>query len=416
MNEAPDRPAAGGPAAESERLADLERRLAASEAEVAALRSQRDASAEETERLRASVGLLAELTLVVPLTDDPRPWLQRIARLLVPKLADGCLFEILEGAQILPVAAAHCDESTTARLLAGDETALEKAFRGAALRAPLTVRAERLGWLTVWTERERSLGPTEHALVDWVARHAAAQLDNARLYSRGQTDARMRDEFVAMAAHELRTPLQALGMGLDLVKGRLDGTADELPRPWLEARLSRTRQQVTRLKQLVDSLLNVSELQSGSLELRPERFDLGDAVHELATRAEDELRWAGCTLTTSIAQAVGSWDRLRVELIASNLIGNAIKYGTGKPIHVAVEAESSRVRLTVRDEGVGIAPEHLDRIFGRFERVHGSSRTSGFGLGLWIVRELVRAMDGTIRVDSAVGRGSTFTVELPLGS
>ena len=416
MDEAPDRPAEGPSASAEERLVELQRRLAAAEAEVAALRSQRDSSAEETERLRATAGLVAELTLVVPLTDDPRPWLQRIARLLVPKLADGCLFELLEGAQTLPVAAAHCDEATAAGLLAGDATAVEKAFRGAALRAPLTVRAERLGWLTVWTERERSLGPAEHALVDWVARHAAAQLDNARLYSRVQTDARMRDEFVAMAAHELRTPLQALGMGLDLIKGRLDGTADELPRPWLEARLSRTRQQVSRLKQLVDSLLNVSEIQSGSLELRPERFDLADAVRDLAARAEDELRWAGCTLTTALDPAEGSWDRLRVELIASNLIGNAIKYGTGKPIHVAVEAGSARVRLSVRDGGVGIAPEHLERIFGRFERLHGSSRTSGFGLGLWIVRELVRAMGGTIRVESTVGAGSTFTVELPIGS
>lgn len=410
----PPREAAAAPADGDARFAELEVRLAEAEAQVARLGAQRDDAADEAERLRGAVGLLGDLTLVVPLSDDPQPWLQRIARLLVPRVADGCLFEVLVGDRLIPLAAAHTQAAKAEALLRGDPTELLHVFKGAALRAPLAVRGERLGFLTAWADGDRSLGPTEHALIDWVARHVAAQLENARLYSTAERDARQRDEFIAMAAHELRTPLQALGMGLDLVQSRLSATADELPRAWLDARIGRTRQQVSRLKQLVDSLLNVNEIQSGALELRPERCDIAEIVRELAARAEDELRWAGCVLTTELEAAAGRWDRLRVELIVSNLLGNAIKYGAGKPVRIAVRAEGASVRLVVRDEGPGIAPEDQERIFGRFERLSGGARTSGFGLGLWIVRELAGAMGGSVRVDSAPGRGSAFIVELPL--
>ena len=109
----------------------------------------------------------------------------------------------------------------------------------------------------------------------------------------------------------------------------------------------------------------------------------------------------------------GKWDRLRLDQIVTNLLSNAMKYGSGEPIEVAMTGTPEAVRLEVRDHGIGIAPEHQSRIFDRFERAVSGRHYGGLGLGLWIVRQILDALGGSIRVRSAPGEGSTFTVELP---
>jgi signal transduction histidine kinase len=114
------------------------------------------------------------------------------------------------------------------------------------------------------------------------------------------------------------------------------------------------------------------------------------------------------------ASLPGTWDRLALEQILDNLVTNAIKYGDGKPIDVAAVADADACVVTVRDRGVGIRPEDQARIFERFERVaEHAARAGGFGIGLWLVRQLVDAMGGTIEVSSNRGEGSAFTVRLP---
>ncbi|MFY0525008.1 sensor histidine kinase [Archangium gephyra] len=109
----------------------------------------------------------------------------------------------------------------------------------------------------------------------------------------------------------------------------------------------------------------------------------------------------------------GWWDRLRLEQVVTNLVSNAIRYGAGRPIHARVEVVGENARLVVRDEGIGIPPEALERIFGKFERAVSERHSGGLGLGLYITHSIVEAMGGTIRVESRPGQGSTFTVELP---
>jgi signal transduction histidine kinase len=111
---------------------------------------------------------------------------------------------------------------------------------------------------------------------------------------------------------------------------------------------------------------------------------------------------------------VGSWDRLRVEQVVANLVANALTYGPGCPVEMSVTRETECACIRVRDYGIGIAAEDQRRIFQRFERAVPMSHYSGFGLGLWIAREIVAAHGGSIDVDSEVGRGSTFIVRLPL--
>jgi CheY-like chemotaxis protein/anti-sigma regulatory factor (Ser/Thr protein kinase) len=109
----------------------------------------------------------------------------------------------------------------------------------------------------------------------------------------------------------------------------------------------------------------------------------------------------------------GEWDPLRLDQVLSNLLGNAVKYGAGQPIDIEVSAAGERARVRVCDRGVGIAPADQARIFDRFERAHSQHKVEGFGLGLWISKQIIDAMGGTIAVSSTPGVGSAFTIELP---
>jgi signal transduction histidine kinase len=137
-------------------------------------------------------------------------------------------------------------------------------------------------------------------------------------------------------------------------------------------------------------------------------------VREVAMRFEDEISRAGSRLDLMAETPItGNWDRLRLEQVVSNLISNAIKYGGGKPIAVLVEGDDELGCLIVRDEGIGIAEVDQQRIFDRFERTVTVHRVGGFGLGLWISKQIVEAHGGTIRVQSEPGAGSSFVVQLP---
>jgi len=149
---------------------------------------------------------------------------------------------------------------------------------------------------------------------------------------------------------------------------------------------------------------------------KPQDVDLASTAREVLARFDDELRRAACTLTLRADTAVvGRWDRMRVEQILTNLVSNAIKYGAGRPIEVFVESAGGAGRLSVRDHGIGIAENDQSRIFERFERLVPGGQAGGFGLGLWIVREVIDALGGTIEIESRVGAGTTFVVELPTG-
>jgi PAS domain S-box-containing protein len=225
----------------------------------------------------------------------------------------------------------------------------------------------------------------------------------------------IRDDFLSVASHELKTPLTSLQLQLQLLWRALPETGpDGQPHP-ARRRIEATRRPAERLHQLVNNLLDVSRIRAGRLALEHETVDFSALLQDVVTRAEADAAGAGCTLILHAdSPVVGRWDRLRLEQVVTNLLSNAIKYGPNHPIEMTVVQDGEIALLTVRDHGIGIAPENQARIFQRFERAVSERHYGGFGLGLWIVKQIVESLGGDIRVESQPGKGATFTVALPL--
>jgi signal transduction histidine kinase len=220
---------------------------------------------------------------------------------------------------------------------------------------------------------------------------------------------RARDEFISVASHELNTPIAALSLMVQRLQRRGAASAEALSQA-----LARIELQTRRLTHLVHELLSFSRISAGRLELQLQAVDLTAIVREVVERSAEELSQAGCQLSLHVGgPVIGRWDLVRLEQVTSNLLSNAIKFGAGKPIEIAVREASGVASLVVSDQGIGIPPARQPYIFERFERAVSARSYSGLGLGLYIVRSIVEALGGSIRVESEPGQGSVFTVELP---
>lgn len=242
-------------------------------------------------------------------------------------------------------------------------------------------------------------------------------VQNAKLYEDARRAIGLRDEFLAIASHELRTPLTSLSILIEsvlrLIRRNALATA---PMDRLSTMFQSSSQQLKSLGRLLNELLDVSKSGVNTIFRKSVvEVDLGRTVREVVARFQAQLLASDCEVEILEERAVvGSWDKLRIDQVVVNLLTNAMKYGKNKPIRIAVGIESERAVLKVTDLGIGIAREDVERIFGRFERAVSHQNFGGLGLGLFIVREIVRAHDGSVQVESEPDRGATFTVKLPL--
>jgi PAS domain S-box-containing protein len=308
-------------------------------------------------------------------------------------------------------------------LAAGVTSGLSVVVRGFERRPP--------GVLWAWSRAPRAFRPDEvhhlQAIANVVATAVARAVTEEQLWAtereaarerestlQAQAALRERDDFISVAAHELRTPLAALQLKLESVQRILRREPAETLAARCEDRVESALRQAARLTELVDRLLEVSRVVSGRLSLQRDACELVALAREVledhqehAALTGTELRFRGATPIT------GRWDRMRVRQILSNLVSNAMKYGPGQPVDVIVEGEGDLARVTVRDRGIGIAPEDLGRIFGRFERAAPIEHYGGLGLGLYVSRHLAEAHGGRIDVESRPGEGATFVLRLP---
>ncbi|APR76031.1 Signal transduction histidine kinase CheA [Minicystis rosea] len=409
----------------------------------------------ENALLLQRAAFLAEAGEILSASLDYEQTLSHLEQLCVRSLCDWCVIDVVEGEEIRRISGAHADPAkepllrelsrrypprwgsphpaaevlkTGAPLLfpelpderiralaADDEHVRLSRALGAqsSLIVPLVARGQTIGALSMVSGTRGHFGRADLELAEEVARRAATSIDNARLYRASQEAVRARNEFLTVASHELNTPVTSLMLALSSLR-RATASGRPVDAHVMDKRIELASRQGTRLTRLINDLLDVSRVEAGPLALELTDVDLDALVREVIERFKDELSQSRCRVTVhASAPLVGRWDRARLDRVVMDLLSNAIKFGAGKPIEIFLDAERGIARLAVRDHGIGIEREQRDRIFGRFERAVSERHYGGLGLGLYISRRIVEDHGGTIRCDSRLGAGTTFTVELP---
>jgi PAS domain S-box-containing protein len=364
---------------------------------------------EREQLLRGALFLADVSRLFVSL--DVESALDGLARLSVPFLGDVCAVDLLgEGGPRRLVTVSRDPRLPSLELLhpfPAHPVIYTSENQIPHLTAPLLVRGRTVGALTFSASPGRKYSQADLDLVVDLAHRAALAMENEGLYHAAKDALRTREEFLAIAAHEIRGPITAILLAVQsLGAGLVDAAA--------RARMSGViEREARRLARLVDELLDLGKLRAGQLHFQLEEVDLADVVREATGRLSTEVARSGSSLNIRSESVVGTWDRLRVDQVVTNLLTNAIKFGLGKPIEITVTAEGGWARLAVRDRGIGIAPEMRQRIYQPFERAVPMRQYGGLGVGLYIVRTIVDGLGGRVSIEGGPGEGSTFVVEIP---
>jgi signal transduction histidine kinase len=442
--------------AEDQALAEELASRAALAMDNARLFAQRREAEEESRQSASRLHLLVQVSqLVAEAGLDLDQVVDVLVRAVTRELGDCCLLQLVsEDGQFLELAAVHHPDAMVRELLeevvrvrrlrvgeglqgaavstgqtlflgSMSATALEGVGPEAALRpyfvrrgpqdliaVPLVARGHACGSLLVLRDaRGQPYGQDDQVLLESIASRAALAIEDARLYAAALDSLKLRDDFLSVAGHELKNPLNALQLQLGVLarKAREDRLSDSLAE-----RAERVARTGERLGVLIEDLLDVSRITAGQLQLQLSEVDLAALAREGVSRMAEEFSRAGCEVRIEAERpVVGRWDRLRLEQVVTNLLSNAIKYGQRRPVRVSVELAPGVARLSVVDQGYGIAPEEQSRIFQRFQRVEATRHIQGLGLGLWICRQIAESHGGALRLVSAPGKGSIFILELP---
>lgn len=381
-----------------------------------------------SKRNQTRLEFVAEASRVLAMSLDQSELSNSVVRLAVPALGDAALLFLATGAE--PELVAHvtaneasqlADSATTLPTSRYTWTAQQAIQEGSTrqLSAPSTgvvvpiSSAERtLGALVVLSS-SRPLASEDTAIIEELARRFAVALENARLHAEAQRATQVRDEFLSIAAHELKTPVTSLRGYAQLLMRNAEN-----PDPTMLARaLGTINVQSDKLVELTGKLLDVSRIDSGKLRLEPRAVDIAQLVRDCVVTARETTELH--TLQVRTPQSAMAWiDPLRFEQVLANLLTNAVKYSpSGGEIDVSLEPlGDAYIQLRVRDHGLGIPPDRRERLFDRMYQAHGDGYLSGLGLGLYISRQIVELHGGRIEAQFPADGGTQMCVTLPLGS
>lgn len=249
-----------------------------------------------------------------------------------------------------------------------------------------------------------------NVFVDLFRQRAELQAAQAQL-ERAVT---MRDDFMSMVSHELRNPLNSVYLQTQLRRKLLAGP-NPPDRDAMLKMVDRDERQIRSMIRLLDDMLDVSRLRTGKLAMMPGPYDLALLARRVVESIGEQAAAAGVPISLELsAEAIPlRGDEFRIEQVITNLLTNALRYGESKPIEVRVGTGDGAAWVSVRDHGMGIAPQDQERIFEQFERTEGSAQVPGLGLGLFIARQIVQAHEGRLEVRSQRGEGAEFVLHLP---
>ena len=229
-----------------------------------------------------------------------------------------------------------------------------------------------------------------------------------------------RDEFISMASHQLKTPLTSLKLNSQLFKRTLikngPNQAVSFERALLFAEQS--EKQINKLNKIVEDMLNVSDLKMGQFNLAPEEFNLSEMINEVITtiNGQDENKFdnqINLNICHNQQELNVFLDKSRIEQVLVNLLSNSLRYGKGKKINVNLKIQDDKTLISIKDNGVGIAKENLGKIFEEYQKIETPNEITGMGLGLFVSKQIIESHGGKIWVDSELGLGSEFKIELP---
>ncbi len=335
-----------------------------------------------------------------------------LERALFLALGDGCAVDLLGNGQphrvvfVSREGAGSFDPALQIGFMAGHSNIYSNGTRSC-MAVPLTVKDSVVGAMTFIGPPMGRYSRPDLEFAETLARRAALSVENARLYRGAQEALRARDEFLTIATHEIRGPITSVHLA---VQGLRKDISPASATPKL---LEIIEREDRRLARFVEELLELGKIQSGQMYFNFEEVDMAEVVHKAASNLASELAQSGSPLSiTTEGNPVGQWDKYGLTQVATNLLSNAIKFGNGKPIVVTLREHQGQTLLEVKDHGIGMLPEVLDRIFKPFERGVSVRNYGGLGLGLFIVHTIVQGLGGVVRVRSKPKEGSTFTVEL----
>jgi PAS domain S-box-containing protein len=421
---------------------------------------QEQAARSEAEAAQRRLAFLAEASIQLALSLDLETTLERVARSAVPVLADWCTLNLVDAfGSLYTETTAHVDpeheelaramrrayprrqeegrspaisvlHSGASRIIEEiDDAILERISTDeehlamwkqlapkSVMIVPLAIHGRTLGTLSLiaTAASNRRYTRADLAVAEDLGRRAAMAVENARLYAQAEEAVRIRDEFLSVAAHELKTPVTSLRGFAQLTLRTIEQTGN-IDMHRLTRALGVVDQQSEKLTRLVAQLLDVSRFQSGKLALDCRDTNLSQVVLDLvqSLQAHSDRH----VLRTSIPPDVHIHaDPLRIEQVLTNLVDNAIKYSPeGGDVDVDMSVNADSVCISVRDHGIGISPEHRERIFERFYQADTRGHhTAGMGLGLYISHQIVDLHGGELRAEFPEGDGSRFIVSLPM--
>ncbi|MDT0687189.1 sensor histidine kinase [Autumnicola psychrophila] len=256
---------------------------------------------------------------------------------------------------------------------------------------------------------EKGIFKAEHEdLVLNIASQAAISLDNSKLFEQVKSLSAKKDEFIALASHELKTPLTT-------IKGYLQLLGQKESDPLSERFLNKSISQVNKLNTLVEDLLNMSRIEAGKLDYNIEVFDLKEMLRDIAETFSHSCKSHQIIQKISEVSALVEGDKQRIEQAVNNFLTNAVKYSPGaNKVFLTLEVGERTAKVKIRDKGIGLTKEQQDQVFSRFYRAENTKGISGLGLGLYLTKQIIDRHSGKIEVKSEEGKGSEFSFTLPL--
>lgn len=408
--------------------------------------------------IKNKIQFLSEASKILSSTLNYNVTLAIIAKLLVTSVSDFCMIDVFYGRKLkrLSVKVSDPSKQNLARKMYNflpDPKNRQAIYETAKKGKPIIIKKVTKSWLKkvskIDEEREtiKKLGLNSHLFVPLKSRYAVigvltlastdkkffytredaifieelanrigTAIDKAKLYSEAKEALRTRDEFLSIATHELKTPLTAILLNLQIALRKIRNTKTKNPE--IESILKMvevSESQSLRMSRLINDLLNVSVVSTGRLKIEKEKVELNELIKDTIERFETQSRNIGIKINFEEGKKIiGNWDKIRLEQVVANLLSNAIKYGKEKPVTISTSREKNKAYIKVKDHGIGIPKQNQKIIFDRFKRAVGGKKYRGLGVGLYISQQIMKAHKGKLKVKSEQEKGSEFIIELPL--